>query len=116
MPKLRVVCVTCSPKEAQEAISQMCPEARIKVDTGRGDGFALEPASLIISGAGVVSATLAAYFAYLGTKHTSHIVIKATDQSGKPISIEYPASLPPAKVDEILEVVKRLSVSELIIK
>jgi hypothetical protein len=77
---------------------------RVQESSVKFDGLSLEPASIIVSGASVLSALVTALLAYLANRRSGTIVI--TGASGR--KIEVPKDTPNEAVEKYIELAKQI--------
>ena len=113
---METVRINAGDREFSELLTYLeteLPDYDVSVATGqttqpRGS-FPLEAATIIVSGAAVLSALISSLLTYLGKKHSG--MIKITGKSGR--TIEIPNDTPPEKVQKILQFAREIDVDEI---
>jgi cell division septal protein FtsQ len=84
---------------------------QVKPETVGFDGFSLDPASLIVSGASVLSTLISALLAYLANKKSGSITVSGS--SGREINI--PKDTPIEKIKEYIKLAKELDSDQILV-
>lgn len=115
MEKLKLISEGYDLNEIAKELDELSTQnIDIKNDPERAsfDGLSLEPASLIISGASVLSALITALLAYLANRRSGTIII--TGSSGR--KIEIPKDTPKDDIERYVELAKELDADRVIIR
>jgi len=75
------------------------------------NGLALDPATIIVSGAGVLSALITSLLAYLATRNTGVVAITGVDGW----KVEIPKGTPQKDIEHYVELARKRGVEQIVI-
>lgn len=84
-------------------------EVKVKPSSIDFGGLALDPATIIVSGAGVLSSLITALFTYMATKRNGSIII--TGSRGR--KIEIPKNTPKEEIEFYIEQAQKLDAEQI---
>ncbi len=91
--------------EMREVLQDQDIDIQVSPSLIRFDGLSLDPPSIIASGASVAAALITALFAYLGSKKSGSIIIKAGDKE-----IVVPRDTSQNELENYIKLAKQLGV------
>jgi sugar phosphate isomerase/epimerase len=99
-------------KELKELLRGEDIDVQIKPEKIGFDGFSLEPASLIVSGASVLSALITALLAYLANRRAGNIIISGS--TGR--KIEIPKDASEEEIEYYVRLARELDIDKINVK